>query len=109
MKGEAKAELNDGALNTLVEYVIRFLRSALFLIREKHLGIDLSRINFASMRGNNVVDPNNGSIVTLVGKVEEKRDDSKDAKDMQDAFGANLSQLILPKTFRPSKLMLPLL
>ena len=66
VKEEAKAELKKGALAMAVEYAMRFRRSALFLIREKHLGID-----FSKMRGSNVVDPNDGSTTSLVGEVEE--------------------------------------
>ena len=43
------------------------------------------------MRGNNVVDPNDGSTVTLIGEVEKEKDnDSEDAEDMEDALGAEL-------------------
>ena len=71
MKDEAKAELKKGAIATVVEYAMRFRQLALFLIKEKYLGINLFRINFASMRGNMVVDPNDGSVVTPAGEVDE--------------------------------------
>ena len=80
MKEEAKVELKKGALTTVVEYAMHFWRSIFFLIREKHLGIDIFGINFASMRGNNIVDLNDGSAAISVGEVEEEGDDSKDVK-----------------------------
>ena len=46
MKKEAKVELKKGTLDTVMEYAMHFWRSALFLIRDKHLGIDLSGIIF---------------------------------------------------------------
>ena len=50
-------------LDKAVKYAMRFRRSMLFLVKERHHGIDLSRINFVSLRGNNVVYLENGSIL----------------------------------------------
>ena len=74
-------------------------------IREKHLGIDLFGINFVSIRGNNIVDPNEGFVVTLASEVEEKRNDFE---DMDDAPGAELVSVDPAKNPPLLKLMLPL-
>ena len=64
---------------------MHFRRSIIFLIREKRLGIDLFKIDFGNLRGNNVIDPNDVSIATLI---EEASDDdekgwSNIAKDVE--------------------------
>ena len=76
---------------------MRFRRSALFFIKEKHHGIDLSKIKFVSMRGNNVVDLNDGSVVTSIGGIKEENDDSKDVNDMEDVPDAKLISVDLAK------------
>ena len=60
------------------------------MIWEKHPNIDLFGINFASMRGYNVVDPNDGSTLAPTVEAEEEWDDSKNAEDMKDALDAEL-------------------
>ena len=52
---KARAKMRNEGLAKAKDYALRFYRSAIFLIREKHLGIDLSEINFGSLS-----DPNDG-------------------------------------------------
>ena len=73
---------------------MRFRRSTLFLIKEKHIGINLFVINFVSMKGNNIVDPNDGSVTTPVSEVKKEGDDSKDAEDVEMLLVSTLSQSI---------------
>ena len=54
---------------------MHFRRSTLFLIKKKHSGIDLSRINSISMEGHNVFNPNDGSVMV---HADEAKDDEKD-------------------------------
>ena len=71
------------------------------MIREKHLDINLSGIIFSCMRGNNVVDPNDRSVITPTGEVEEEKNDLEDADDMKDASNAYLV-LVDPANDPPS-------
>ena len=77
-------------LDTVVQYVMHFRRSSLFLIREKHPDIDIFGINFDSMKGNNIVNLNDGSTITHAGEVKDEGDDLEDAEDMEYAFDAKL-------------------
>ena len=57
------------------------------------------------MRGNNIIDPNDGSAITLALEVEDEGDDSEDVEDMEDALNV---ELILRRTLPQLKLVLPL-
>ena len=65
---------NEG-LDKAEEYAMRFHWFVIFLILERHPGIDLSEINFGSLRGNNVIDPNDGSIVALDEEASGEEDE----------------------------------
>ena len=54
VKNKAKIEIKNEAMTKVFEYGMSFRRSALHLIRKKHLGIDLFGINFLSMEGQNI-------------------------------------------------------
>ena len=71
-----------------------FRRLALHLIRKKHLGIDLSGINFTSMKGHNISNPNDGSTVEPEKVVGDGDDDvevegSSTLEGVEDASGTN--------------------
>ena len=80
---EAKAEMRNEELDKAKEYTMRFF------IYEKHLRIDLSKIDFGSLRGNNVVDLNDGSIMALVEKTSgDKEEGGSDvAEDVEEVCG----------------------
>ena len=59
------------------------------------------------MRGNNVIDPNDGSMVTPIGEDEE--DDSEDAEGMEDAPNVELISVNSTKTLSQLRLMIPFL
>ena len=61
----ARAIMQKEDLDKVVEYAMFFRRSVLFLVTERHPSIDLSEINFASLKGNNVVDLDDGFVVAL--------------------------------------------
>ena len=63
--------MQNESLDKVVEYAIHFRRSTLFLIRQKHQGIYISRINFASLEDNNVVDPNDWFIVAPTSETDD--------------------------------------
>ena len=90
IKVEAKAEIREEAIAKAVQFGMRFWQSVLLLIRQKHSSIDLSGINFASIEGNNIVDPNDESIVVLAGKVgDDEREDLDAPKDAKDALNVD--------------------
>ena len=62
-------------------YGVGFRRSAMFLIREKHPGIDLSGIDFCSLRGAEIPDPDDG-------EEEEEAEPIQQEVTMDDLFGA---------------------
>ena len=49
------------------------------------------------MRSHNVVNPNDGSIITFASEVNEEKDNSEDVEDMENAFGAELISVALAK------------
>ena len=76
-----------------------FRRSTLFLIRKKHSDIDLFRINFLGMKGHNIPNSNDGSVV-VPARVDEVGDDEGDKvddfttfEDAEDASSADLMAL----------------
>ena len=70
-------------------YTMCFRWYAIFLIRERHLGIDLYEIDFGSLKGNNIVDPNDGSIAALAEKIsgDKKKGGSDVAEDVKEVLG----------------------
>ena len=50
------------------------MASVIFFSRERHMGIDLSGIDFGSLRGNNVVDANDESAPALIEKVSDNEE-----------------------------------
>ena len=55
-----KKEAYDTAIEEIVNYRINFRCSALFMIREKHSGLDLSGIDFFEMKGYDKLDRADG-------------------------------------------------
>ena len=78
--------MREEAIIKAVEFGMHFWQSTLFLIRKVHFGIDHFGVNFASMKGNNVVDPNDGSVAALAGEVDD--DEGNDSEALENANGA---------------------
>ena len=88
---------------------MRFRRSVLFLVRERHPSINLSRINFASIEDNNVTDPNDGSTVVPTDEVgDDKGDDLEAPEDGEGAPNANLVVTASTMDIASSKANVPL-
>ena len=87
--GESRAKMRKEWLNKAKEYAMHFRWSTLLFIHEKHPRIDLSEIDFGSLRGNNVVDPNNESTTTLAEKAsgDEKEGGSDVVEDVEEVAG----------------------
>ena len=61
----------------------------LFLVRERHPGIDLFGINFTSLRGNNIVDLKDGFIVAPASQGgDDEYGDSNAAKNTKKTLDA---------------------
>ena len=65
---------------------MHFHQSTIFFILERRLGIDLSKIYFGNLRGNNVIDPNDVSIATLIEEAsgDDEKGGSNIAKDVEE-------------------------
>ena len=87
---DARAEMRKKGLDKAKEYAMCFRWSAIFLICEKLSGIDLYEIDFSSLKGNNVVDPNDGSTTSLVKKANGDEEDggSDVAEDVKEVLRA---------------------
>ena len=59
----------------------------LFLVKERHPNIDLFGINLASLRGNNVVDPEDGSVVAPASQSGDGEEGNLDVvEDVEETF-----------------------
>ena len=96
-------------LDKAVEYAMRFRRSMLFLVKERHHGIDLSGINFVSLRGNNVVYLENGSILAPANQGGDGEEgDSNVVKDIKKTPDAEAMTIELAKDPPSSEVNVPL-
>ena len=96
-------------LDKVVEYAMFFRRSVLFLVTERHPSIDLFEINFASLKGNNVVDLDDGFVVALTSYGgNDKKGDSNAVEDTKETFDSETMIAEPAKDPSPSELNLSL-
>ena len=69
----------------MIKYEISFRRLAFYLIRQMHPRIDLSGINFAGLKGQNVLDLDDG----VATEAKMKVDDDDEIKDSTSPFFCN--------------------
>ena len=81
VKKEAKTKKRKVAMAKAFEFGINFRKSALYLIKKKHSGINLFGITFLSMEGHNIPDPNDESLMVSVGANEADGDESDEVDD----------------------------
>ena len=62
----------------VIKYEIGFRRSTLFFIRQKHLVIDLSWINFANLEGHDIPDPGDGVVAATEVEANDDYDEGED-------------------------------
>ena len=85
-----------------------FRRSTLFLIRQRHLRIDIFGINFANLIGNDVVDPNDVSAVIRAGEDgDDEKGDLNTAKDAKKTLHIDPISTNLAKDFSSIKINAP--
>ena len=87
---EARKKTIKEAFIEIIKFGVCFRGLTLYLIRKKHPKINLSRINFASLKGHDLLDPNDGVVVGVKMEFQENTDQVQNFTVLEDSGAASV-------------------